>query len=62
MGCNVNGPGEAKGADIGIAGGRGGSGTIFLNGRAHVTLPEKDLLDEFSKLVRDLIDEKIDTG
>jgi hypothetical protein len=61
MGCNVNGPGEAKGADIGIAGGRGGSGTIFLKGRAHVTLPEKDLLDEFSKLVRDLIDEKIDT-
>jgi hypothetical protein len=62
MGCNVNGPGEARGADIGIAGGRGGSGTIFLRGRVNVTLPEKDLLAEFSKLVRDLLDEKIDTG
>jgi hypothetical protein len=62
MGCNVNGPGEARGADIGIAGGRGGSGTIFLKGRVHLTLPEQGLLDEFSNLVRDLIDEKLETG
>ena len=62
MGCNVNGPGEARGADIGIAGGRGGSGTIFLKGRVHVTLPEGELLDRFSQLVRSLIYEKMGTG
>jgi (E)-4-hydroxy-3-methylbut-2-enyl-diphosphate synthase len=31
MGCAVNGPGEAKAADIGIAGGRNG-GLIFVDG------------------------------
>ena len=59
MGCNVNGPGEAKGADIGIAGGRGGSGTIFIKGKVHATLPEGELLERFSELVRGLIDERI---
>jgi (E)-4-hydroxy-3-methylbut-2-enyl-diphosphate synthase len=57
MGCNVNGPGEAKSADIGIAGGRGGSATIFIKGRVHATLPEGELLERFSQLVHDLIDE-----
>jgi hypothetical protein len=59
MGCNVNGPGEARGADIGIAGGRGGSGTIFIKGKVHATLPEEELLERFSDLVRGLIDERI---
>jgi len=62
MGCNVNGPGEARGADIGIAGARGGSGTIFLKGKVHATLPEGELLDRFSQLVRGLIDERMGTG
>jgi (E)-4-hydroxy-3-methylbut-2-enyl-diphosphate synthase len=57
MGCNVNGPGEARDADIGIAGGRGGSGTIFIKGTVHATLPEGELLDRFSHLVRNLIEE-----
>ena len=59
MGCNVNGPGEARGADIGIAGGRSGSGTIFIEGKVHATLPEGELLERFSELVRGLIDERI---
>lgn len=33
MGCVVNGPGEAKEADVGIAGGGGGAGALFIKGR-----------------------------
>jgi (E)-4-hydroxy-3-methylbut-2-enyl-diphosphate synthase len=62
MGCNVNGPGEAKGADIGIAGGRGKTGTIFMKGSPYKTLPEENLLGEFEKLVKNLVEEKITTG
>ncbi len=62
MGCNVNGPGEAKGADIGIAGGRGKTGTIFMKGSPIETLPEEDLLDEFEKLVSNLVNEKMSSG
>lgn len=43
MGCVVNGPGEAREADIGIAGGRG-RGIIFKKGRSLGTFDEKDLL------------------
>ena len=59
MGCNVNGPGEAKGADIGIAGGKRGTGTIFREGKSIVTLPGKALLREFRRLVTELLEEKI---
>ena len=44
MGCVVNGPGEAKEADIGIAGGDG-CGVIFKNGEIIKKLPESELLD-----------------
>jgi (E)-4-hydroxy-3-methylbut-2-enyl-diphosphate synthase len=43
MGCVVNGPGEAKEADVGVAGGRG-KGVIFAKGEVIKTLKEKDLL------------------
>jgi (E)-4-hydroxy-3-methylbut-2-enyl-diphosphate synthase len=43
MGCSVNGPGEAKEADIGIAGGKG-RGILFKKGRSVGTFHEKDLL------------------
>lgn len=43
MGCVVNGPGEAKEADIGIAGGNG-QGIIFRKGEIIKTVPEEDLL------------------
>jgi (E)-4-hydroxy-3-methylbut-2-enyl-diphosphate synthase len=42
MGCTVNGPGEAKEADIGIAGGKG-RGIIFKDGKTLGTFDEKDL-------------------
>lgn len=43
MGCVVNGPGEAKEADIGIAGGKG-RGIIFKKGKSIGTFDERDLL------------------
>ena len=42
MGCVVNGPGEAREADIGIAGGDG-KGVLFKKGEVKETLSEKDL-------------------
>ncbi len=44
MGCVVNGPGEARDADVGIAGGRH-KGIIFRKGKVVKTVPEEDLLD-----------------
>jgi (E)-4-hydroxy-3-methylbut-2-enyl-diphosphate synthase len=43
MGCVVNGPGEAKEADIGIAGGRG-VGVLFKKGKVVRKLREKDFI------------------
>src|ERR671923_20477 len=43
MGCEVNGPGEARAADIGVAGGRG-IGLIFKNGEVIRKVPEKDIV------------------
>ena len=44
MGCGVNGPGEAKEADIGIAGGKG-NGLLIKKGEIVKKVPETDLLD-----------------
>ena len=43
MGCVVNGPGEAKEADIGIAGGKG-EGLLIKKGQVVRKLPESELL------------------
>ena len=43
MGCAVNGPGEAKEADIGVAGGHG-VGIIFKKGKLYKKVPESELL------------------
>lgn len=48
MGCIVNGPGEAKEADIGIAGGNG-EGLIFRKGKILRKVPEDRLFDELLK-------------
>lgn len=48
MGCAVNGPGEAREADLGIAGGAG-EGLIFRKGRIIRKVPEDQLLGEFKK-------------
>ena len=44
MGCVVNGPGEAREADIGIAGGVG-EGLIIKKGEILRKVPEEDLLN-----------------
>ena len=48
MGCVVNGPGEAKGADIGIAGGKN-CGVIFKKGEIIAKLPEGELVNALLK-------------
>ena len=48
MGCAVNGPGEAREADLGIAGGNG-CGLIFRKGEIIKKVPEDKLLDELEK-------------
>ncbi len=48
MGCAVNGPGEAKEADIGIAGGKG-EGLIIKKGKIIRKVPENELLKELKE-------------
>ena len=48
LGCAVNGPGEAREADIGIAGARG-EGLLFRYGEIVRKVPEKDLVSELKK-------------
>ncbi len=45
MGCAVNGPGEARHADVGVAGGKGG-GVIFARGEVVKKVKEKDIVAE----------------
>ncbi|MDT8390864.1 MAG: flavodoxin-dependent (E)-4-hydroxy-3-methylbut-2-enyl-diphosphate synthase [Lentisphaeria bacterium] len=51
MGCVVNGPGEARATDLGIAGGKG-KGALFRDGKVIRTLPEDDLLEAFIRELR----------
>ena len=44
MGCVVNGPGEASGADVGIAGGKG-EGLLFAKGKILRKVPQEQLVD-----------------
>lgn len=53
MGCAVNGPGEAREADIGIAGGNG-EGLIFKKGEIIRKVPEADLFDELKKEIENM--------
>jgi (E)-4-hydroxy-3-methylbut-2-enyl-diphosphate synthase len=50
MGCAVNGPGEAREADFGIAGGKG-EGLLFAKGEIVGKYPEDELLDALLRLV-----------
>lgn len=52
MGCSVNGPGEAKEADFGIAGGKG-KGIIFAKGRIVKTVEEKNLVSSLLEAIKD---------
>lgn len=54
MGCAVNGPGEARAADIGVAGGKG-EGLIFINGEIVRKVKDEFLYDELIKEIEILI-------
>lgn len=53
MGCVVNGPGEAREADLGVAGGHG-FGLLFKKGEIIKKVPEKDLVAELLKEIQKL--------
>jgi (E)-4-hydroxy-3-methylbut-2-enyl-diphosphate synthase len=62
MGCVVNGPGEARGADLGIAAGRG-KGHLFVRGHVVRVVPEAEmvsaLIDEAEKIMEEGIEARI---
>ena len=57
MGCVVNGPGEARGADVGIAGGSG-EGLIFRKGEIVRKVPEEMLVEELFKEIDAILEER----
>lgn len=57
MGCVVNGPGEARGADVGIAGGNG-EGLIFRKGEIIRKVPEENLVEELFKEIDAILEER----
>jgi (E)-4-hydroxy-3-methylbut-2-enyl-diphosphate synthase len=57
MGCVVNGPGESKMADVGIAGGKG-KGAIYRKGSLVGTFPEADLLNALRAEIEKVIAEE----
>ncbi|MBQ9764095.1 MAG: flavodoxin-dependent (E)-4-hydroxy-3-methylbut-2-enyl-diphosphate synthase [Phascolarctobacterium sp.] len=59
MGCVVNGPGEAREADVGIAGGIN-EGLIFRKGEVLKKVPETDIIDElFAEIEKILLERKV---
>ncbi len=62
MGCVVNGPGEARGADLGIAAGRG-KGHLFVRGTVVRVVPEDEmvaaLVDEAERIVEEGIEARL---
>ena len=57
MGCVVNGPGEARGADVGIAGGKG-EGLVFRKGEIVRKVPESELVTELFKEIDAILEER----
>lgn len=53
MGCAVNGPGEAREADVGVAGGRG-EGLVFVKGKIVKKVGEKDIVAEVVRAAKRL--------
>jgi (E)-4-hydroxy-3-methylbut-2-enyl-diphosphate synthase len=58
MGCVVNGPGEAKEADVGIAGGRG-QGILFKKGEIVAKIPEEQLMPRLLEEIASMVGEEI---
>ena len=58
MGCVVNGPGEAREAAVGIAGGKG-KGVLFVEGKPVATVPEGELVERLVEAVRRVVKERV---
>ena len=56
MGCAVNGPGEAREADVGLAGGKN-MGLIFRHGTVVRRVEEADMVEELWKEIQDAVEE-----
>lgn len=54
MGCVVNGPGEAKEADIGVAGGKG-EGLLFKKGEVVKKVKEEEIIPELRKMLEKIL-------
>jgi (E)-4-hydroxy-3-methylbut-2-enyl-diphosphate synthase len=61
MGCVVNGPGEAREADIGIAAGKG-QGFLVVKGEVIDKIPEGKFVERLIEEARRIADEKIASG
>ncbi len=59
MGCVVNGPGEAREADIGIAAGKG-KGHLFIKGQVVRVVPEAEMVDALVEEARKLVEEGVE--
>ncbi len=59
MGCVVNGPGEASGADLGIAAGRG-KGHLFVKGQVVRVVPEAEMVEALVEEAEPIVAEGVD--
>ncbi len=59
MGCVVNGPGEARSADLGIAAGRG-RGHLFIRGEVVAVVPETEMVEALVSEGRRLVEEGVE--
>ena len=61
MGCVVNGPGEAREADLGVASGNG-KGQIFVKGEVVKTVPESQIVETLIEEAMRIAAEQVDAG
>jgi (E)-4-hydroxy-3-methylbut-2-enyl-diphosphate synthase len=61
MGCVVNGPGEAREADLGVASGNG-KGQIFVKGQVIKTVPESQIVETLIEEAMRIADEQASAG
>jgi (E)-4-hydroxy-3-methylbut-2-enyl-diphosphate synthase len=61
MGCVVNGPGEAREADLGVASGNG-KGQIFVKGEVVKTVPESQIVETLIEEAMRIADQQMAAG
>jgi len=61
MGCSVNGPGEAREADIGVAGAKNHRGVLFKQGRPFKTVSQSRIVETLLSHTKEIVDERVKT-